>query len=212
MVMSQEEQDAALLRVKDRVEAKRQSSLLENEMRRRAIADGEGAGDRLAQRDREEGGSGALGSEEEGEGRLRRDGAMRNYETDYAGWAEDTAEAIGQGRWSEIDRAALADEVLDLAKKERRAIRSRFEVLLLHLIKRQYQPMKASRSWDATLAEQRLRLARLYQENPSLRAEMKQAIEEAYALARLRAVRETGLTLETFPETLPFSETEIWGG
>jgi Domain of unknown function DUF29 len=41
---------------------------------------------------------------------------------------------------------------------------------------------------------------------------MKQSIEEAYEVARLRAVRETGLTLETFPEELPFTETEIWGG
>ena len=36
---------------------------------------------------------------------------MRSYETDYAGWAEDTARAIQEGRWGEIDRAALADEV-----------------------------------------------------------------------------------------------------
>src|SRR6185312_534567 len=84
--------------------------------------------------------------------------AMRSYEVDYAGWAEDTAQAICQGRWSEIDRTALADEVLDLAKKERRAIRSQFEVLLVHLLKKRYQPMKASRSWDATILEQRLKL------------------------------------------------------
>jgi hypothetical protein len=47
---------------------------------------------------------------------------MRAYEQDYAGWAEDTAKAIEEGRWSEIDREALADEVLDLSKSSRREI------------------------------------------------------------------------------------------
>jgi len=137
---------------------------------------------------------------------------MRSYEVDYAGWAEDTAQAICQGRWSEIDRAALADEVLGLAKKERRAIRSQFEVLLVHLLKKRYQPMKASRSWDATILEQRLKLNELYHDNPSLHSEMAEAIAKAYAIARLRAVRETGLALEGFPDTQPFTDLEIWGG
>jgi hypothetical protein len=137
---------------------------------------------------------------------------MRSYQSDYAGWAEDTAQAICRGRWSDIDRAALADEVLDLAKKERRAIRSRLELLLLHLLKKRYQPMKASRSWDTSIVEQRLKLNDLYHENHSLRSEMAQAIVKAYAIARLRALRETGLALESFPETQPFTDVEIWGG
>lgn len=138
---------------------------------------------------------------------------MREYETDFAGWAEDTARAVAEGRWSEIDRAALADEVADLARKERRAIRSRFEVLLLHLLKRRFQPAKVSRSWESTIEEQRLRLRELLEENPSLaiEPELCKTMKRAYALARLRAVRETGLALETFPVEIPFSESEIWG-
>ena len=44
---------------------------------------------------------------------------MRAYEQDYAGWVEDTARAIEEGRFSEIDRVALADEVRDLANAGR---------------------------------------------------------------------------------------------
>ena len=47
---------------------------------------------------------------------------MRAYETDFAGWAQDTARAITEGRWSEIDRAALADEVESLGRRDRREI------------------------------------------------------------------------------------------
>lgn len=138
---------------------------------------------------------------------------MRQYEADFAGWAEDTAQAIVDGRWSEIDRAALADEVADLARKERRTIRSRFEVLFLHLLKWRFQPAKRSRSWESTIEEQRDRLRDLLGENPSLAAkpEICKMMKNAYALARLRTERETGFAIETFPAELPFSETEIWG-
>jgi hypothetical protein len=138
---------------------------------------------------------------------------MRSYESDFAGWAEDTARAICDGRWSEIDREHLADEVADLARRERRAIRSRYTVLFLHLLKQRYQPMKASRSWDATILEQRIRLRELLDENPSLAtdSETSDAITKAYTLARVQAVRETGLPLDTFPVELPFGEDEIWG-
>ncbi len=138
---------------------------------------------------------------------------MRSYETDYAGWAEDTARAINEGRWLEIDRIALADEVGDLARKERRAIRSRFESLFLHLLKIRFQPVKASRGWDTTILNQRLRLRELLEENPSLATEqpISEAMEKAYAHARLRASSETGLSLESFPMEMPFSQSEIWG-
>ncbi len=44
------------------------------------------------------------------------------YKEDYAAWVEDTARAIEDGRFHDIDRAALADEVRDLGKSERREI------------------------------------------------------------------------------------------
>lgn len=136
---------------------------------------------------------------------------MRAYETDYAGWAEDTALAIEQGRWSDIDRVALVDEVASLGKQERQRIVSRFIVLLVHMLKIKHQPMKATRSWNLTIVEQRLRARTLLEENPSLRPMEGELLETAYAVARLRAARETGLDIDTFPVELPFNLAEIWG-
>jgi hypothetical protein len=56
---------------------------------------------------------------------------MRANGSDFAGWAKDKAQAILEGRWSDIDRAALADEVESLGKRDRREIRSRLEVVFL---------------------------------------------------------------------------------
>ena len=136
---------------------------------------------------------------------------MRSYQADYAGWAEDTAKAIADGRWSDIDRAALIDEVESLGKQERQRVISRLTVLLTHLLKRQFQPAKHCRSWEATILEQRSRLRDLIDDSPSLQPVLPQLLDKAYSYARLRAVRETGLALNTFPEQLPFSASEIWG-
>ena len=136
---------------------------------------------------------------------------MRTYDADFAGWAEDTARAICEGRWSDIDRTALADEVESLGKQERQRIVSRLTVLLQHLLKERYQPNKASRSWDVTVRIQRYEAQKLLDESPSLQPALAGLTAQAYNGARLRAIRETGLADEIFPDTLPFTDAEIWG-
>jgi len=66
----------------------------------------------------------------------------RSCAADYVGWAEDTAQAIEDGRFQDIDRAALADEVRDLSKSERRGLTGALKVLVMHMLKIRYQPGK----------------------------------------------------------------------
>lgn len=136
---------------------------------------------------------------------------MRSYLRDYAGWAEDTAQAILEQRWSDIDRAALADEVLDLGKRIESKMESRLRVLLAHLLKQRYQPERETRSWQLTIEEQRSRAWQLLDENPSLKPSLRKLYSRAYSAARYKAARETGLDLTTFPDDLVFTESEIWG-
>ena len=136
---------------------------------------------------------------------------MRSYETDFAGWAEDTARAICDGRWSEIDRVALADEVASLGKQERQRLRGGLAILLQHLLKLRYQPTKASRSWQITVELQRREAVRLLEESPSLRPVLDELTASAYKIGCLRAAQETGLAPEAFPEKNPFTDEEIWG-
>ncbi len=136
---------------------------------------------------------------------------MRTYEQDYAGWAEDTAKAIEEGRWSEIDRAALTDEVLDLGKSDRRAIVSMFEVLLVHLLKCRYQPDKKTRSWENSIAIQRLHLAERFEESPSLRVQAAALMATAYKAARFEAANDSGLDVAVFPEACEWRIAEVLG-
>jgi ribosomal protein L29 len=134
---------------------------------------------------------------------------IRTYSEDYAGWVDDTARAIEEGRFCEIDRLALADEVRDLGEIERRELESAIRVLLIHLLKIRYQPEKQTRSWEASIRVQRKNIATFLASSPSLRPTLPGLIEDAYEKARIEASDETGIDLDAFPETCEFTTSQI---
>jgi hypothetical protein len=135
------------------------------------------------------------------------------YETDYHQWAIDTANALRAGRFEEIDIEAAAEEIEDLARSQRRALRSALVQLFLHLLKTRYQPDLAGRSWDISIEEQRVEIADLLDENPSLTRYVLDSdfLQRAYRLAVLEAERQTGVPKSTFPVEYPFTRADIDG-
>jgi hypothetical protein len=131
------------------------------------------------------------------------------YDTDFYAWTQDTAQAIRERRWSDLDTENLLEEIESMGKSERRGIESRVEILLSHLLRQQYQPEKHTRSWDLTIKEQRMKVSQLFEENPSLRRRAEELIERAYKIARLRASREAHVSEDVFPVACPWSEAEI---
>lgn len=86
-----------------------------------------------------------------------------------------------------------------MGRSERRELTRRLEVLLTYLLKWRYQPEFRGRSWRLTIIEQRRRIAKLLAANPSLKPELDKCFLDAYDDARFGAMKETGLSLETFP-------------
>jgi Domain of unknown function DUF29 len=86
----------------------------------------------------------------------------------------------------------------------------RLGVLLGHLLKWRYQPDARSKSWRATIREQRRRIKRLLTDNPSLKPCLPEAIERGYEDGLDLVDRETPLDCRQLPPTCPFSETEIF--
>lgn len=129
------------------------------------------------------------------------------HATDFFAWTQQQAALIKAGRWLEIDTEHLAEEIEDMGKSERRTLESRLEVLLMHLLKWQYQPGYRGRSWRLTIKEQRIRLIEHLQDNPSLKGKLDQILISAYRLAVIGAERETGL--DGFPDTCPYSMAQI---
>jgi hypothetical protein len=130
---------------------------------------------------------------------------MTRYDTDFHAWAMEQAEALQRRSANELDWDNLAEELATLGRSEKGELNARYIVLLSHLLKWIFQPERRSRSWSATITEQRRAISRHLQENPSLKAADAQEFAHAYETARLRASGETDLSMEAFPEQPPFT-------
>ena len=133
------------------------------------------------------------------------------YDTDFYTWTQTQAALLREGACTELDLANLAEEIESLGKRDHRALESRLEGLLMHLLKWRYQPQKrqTSRSWFRTIIEHRTRLARLLRDSPSLRRVIPEGLSEGYPRARLLASHETRLPLETFPVVCPWAVEQV---
>jgi len=131
------------------------------------------------------------------------------YEQDFYAWANQQAALLRAGKLSAADIEHIAEEIESMGKTEKRELVNRLAVLLLHLLKWQFQPMLRGPSWRATIRIQRLDIARHMTDNPSLQAKLDEAIRDGYRKAAIRASAETGLTEGTFPEVCPWSFDQL---
>jgi hypothetical protein len=132
-----------------------------------------------------------------------------HYETDFYAWTQEQANLIRQGKFSEIDTLHIIDEIESMGRSEKRALKSRLAVLLMHLLKWQYQPTFRGVSWTITIRNQRWEIAELLEDNPSLKHWVTDTMLEAYKQARLNAQTETALRLEVFPEDCPWTFEQV---
>jgi hypothetical protein len=126
------------------------------------------------------------------------------YERDVYAWAQEQARLLKAGRLAEIDAENIAEEILDVGRNEYDKLESALTVLLMHMLKWDYQPKKRSRSWEITILEQRKRVERQLRENPSLKSRRAEAVHDGYEIGRLRASGETDLDPDVFPEVCPY--------
>ncbi len=136
---------------------------------------------------------------------------MSLYEQDFYRWTQEQAALLKAGALSQLDIENLIEEVESMSRSEKREMVSRLAVLIMHLLKWDFQPELRGRSWELTIEEQRGELFDVLEDSPSLRPQLIETIEKAYRKAVLQAVRETGLSKSTFPETCPYSIEQIMG-
>jgi hypothetical protein len=130
------------------------------------------------------------------------------YDQDFYLWIETISKQLKAGKFAEIDLANLIEEIESMGKSEKRELKSRLIVLLMHLLKWQYQPEKRSESWRSTITEQRICIELLLEDSPSLQPLFIEIFADCYEKARLKASEETGIKLNFFPKESPFSLEE----
>ncbi len=133
------------------------------------------------------------------------------YAQDFYAWTQATAHLIRTGKWYDLSLEALAEEVESLGARDHRELRRRLQRLITHLLKWQYQPSKrqTGHSWRSTIRTQRLEIAELLAQSPSLRRTVPEALSARYGLAREHASVQTHLPLLTFPESCPWSVEQV---
>lgn len=133
------------------------------------------------------------------------------YDTDVIAWAERQAALLRSGQWAQLDMSNLIVEVEDVGNRERQALRSHLVVLLVHLLKWQFQPARRSRSWTSTILTQRAAIEEALEDYPSLNPLLDNAqwMATTYARAVRRAKTETGL--HRFPAISPWSRQQLLG-
>jgi hypothetical protein len=132
-----------------------------------------------------------------------------SHESDFYTWAAESADAIRQGRFEGIDWDAVAEELEDMGRSERRALENRLEVLLAHLIKWRFQRDRRSTSWTGTIKEQRRKCVRLLRQNTGLKSLLPESIVDAYESATALAERDTGIDEANFPASCPWTVEQI---
>lgn len=131
------------------------------------------------------------------------------YQTDFYAWTQTQVELLRQHQLDCLDIENLIEEIDSLGKQQQQELVNRLGVLLGHLLKWEYQPNKRSRSWVATIREQRRKIDKLLQKNPSLKPYLEEAIPEAYLDGIDLAVRETLISYQTFPAYTPYTWEQI---
>ncbi|MCI4624649.1 MAG: DUF29 domain-containing protein [Candidatus Magnetoovum sp. WYHC-5] len=137
------------------------------------------------------------------------------YNTDFYKWALHNANLIRQGRFAEIDVENVAEELESMGRSEKKELFNRLSVLIMHLLKLQYQQKRRSNSWIKTIYTQRVDIKILLEENPSLKYELELIIAKAYERAGLLFTKETGISKYTLPAICPYtyeqlSDDEFW--
>jgi hypothetical protein len=131
------------------------------------------------------------------------------YDQDFYAWTIATAKALRERDLINLDWDNLIEEIESLGRQEKRELVNRLIILVMHLLKWQYQPNKRSRSWELTIKIQRLDVEKLLLDNPSLKSYIKEAISSGYNKAILKAAQETGLAIEVFPSVCPYTWEEL---
>ncbi len=136
---------------------------------------------------------------------------MSLYEQDFYQWTQEQAALLKAGALAQLDIENLIEEVESMGKSQKRELYSRLVVLIMHMLKWDYQPDMQSRSWENTILTQRREIRFLIQDNPSLKRTVFEAANFVYRDSVDAASIETGLPISAFPENCPYSVEQIMG-
>jgi hypothetical protein len=133
----------------------------------------------------------------------------RLHDQDFYAWANEQAAPLCAGRHSEADIEHIAEEIESMGKSEKRDLVSRSTILLLHLLKWQFQPGLRGASRRASIDNARDDISDHLDDNPSLKSLLEASMMAAYRRARRQAAAGIGLLDAVFALSSPWPFDQI---
>jgi hypothetical protein len=134
------------------------------------------------------------------------------YEQDFYLWLQTTAKLLKEKQLELVDFDSLIEEIESMGRSEKKELKSRFTILIEHLLKIKYwQAEKANniRGWRQTIVEQRRQIEYLLEDSPSLRGLLAELLSECYLNARKDILKKYELEAGLFPSEPEFSLEDI---
>ncbi len=134
------------------------------------------------------------------------------YDSDYQLWLESTINQLRRGDFQAVDWQNLLEELADLGKNNRRALKSLLTRLLEHLLKLTYWQSQRDYNqagWKKEIRNFRLQIADLLADSPSLKSYLREILAKCYLDARNLLIDETKLDASIFPGELLANLEEI---
>lgn len=133
------------------------------------------------------------------------------YDQDFLFWAQQQIELLKSGHWEELDIKHLVEELEALGRSEQKELGSYVQVLLIHLLKCQYQQARRTKSWDQTIVNCRDKIADCLEDTPSLQRLLHDSewIQKYYRRARRDAAKEAQMQADTFPANCPYTVEQM---
>ncbi|MEA5509037.1 DUF29 domain-containing protein [Crocosphaera sp. UHCC 0190] len=142
------------------------------------------------------------------------------YDYDLQLWIEQTISQLKNREFESLDIENLIEELVDLGKSEKNALRSNLMILLAHLLKLTVQhdvPDSMKGSWYSSVVEHRQRVLNNLVDTPSLQSFLREAIAKAYPQGRKLAIKQGKLGKfgvrvpeeSEYPLICPFSVEQI---
>lgn len=134
------------------------------------------------------------------------------YDQDFYAWTQRNANLLRQGRADETDLEHLAEEIEEMGKEQRHALRSQLRHLLVHLLKLQLSAATLPRpGWIEEIQNARAEVSDRLADNPSLRPQMPSIFAEIWPRASRQATESLRAYGEqpAIPQSCPFTLEQV---
>ena len=146
--------------------------------------------------------------------------ANKLYDRDLQLWIAQTIQQLKNREFGSLDVEHLIEELVDLGRAEKNALKSNLTILLAHLLKLLVQhdvPDTMKGSWYSSVLEHRQRVLDNLTDTPSMKSLLLETVEKAYSASRKLAIKEGNLakfgvrvpTESEYPTICPFSIDQI---